>query len=98
MRGPLSVEEAPTSPGPTVTVEFVAGVFNGELVVVSELLSPIDLPQSKDDDMLPAFHVYNSRVAVRFTGVVDESCRVAMHGCIYHVKVINAEHVAADTL
>jgi len=93
-----SVEETATSPGPAVAVEFAAGVFNGELVIVGELLPPVDLPKSKDDDMLPAFHVDHSRVAVGFTGVVDESRRVAMHGCIHHVEVVNAEHVTADTL
>lgn len=40
----LSVEEAPTSSGPTVTAEFVAGIFNGKLVVIRELLPPVDLP------------------------------------------------------
>lgn len=94
----VSVEETPTSPGPTVTVEFVAGVFNGELVVIGELLPSVDLSKSKDDNMLPAFHIDHSRVAVRLAGVVDESRCVAMHGCIHHIKVINAEHVTANAL
>lgn len=93
-----SVEETPTSPRPAVTIEFVAGVFDGELVVVSELLSPIDLPQSKNDNVLAAFHVDNPRVAVWFAGVVDESRCVAVHGCIDHIEVVNAEHVTANTL
>lgn len=93
-----SVEETAAAPGPTVTIEFVAGIFNGELVVVSELLPSVDLPKSKDNDVLPALHVDHSRVAVGFTGVVDESCCVAVHGCIDHIKVINAEHVTANTL
>lgn len=93
-----SVEETATAPGPTVTAEFVAGVFNRELVVIGELLPSVDLPKSKDDDMLPAFHVDHSRVAVGFAGVVDEPCCVAMHGCIHHIKVINTEHVTANAL
>lgn len=37
-----SVEESAASPGTTVAVQFVAGVFNGELVVIGELLPPVD--------------------------------------------------------
>lgn len=93
-----SVEEPATSPGPAVTVEFVAGVFNREFVVVGELLPPVDLSQGKDDDMLPAFHIDHSRVAVGFTGVVDEPRSVPMHRCVHHIKVINTKHVATDSL
>ncbi|TNN68314.1 hypothetical protein EYF80_021497 [Liparis tanakae] len=57
-----------------------------------------NLPKSKDDDVLPAFHVDHSRVAVGFAGVVDESRRVAVHGGVHHIEVVDAEHVAADTL
>ena len=94
----VSVEETPTSPGPTVTVEFAAGVFDGELVVVGELLPPVDLPQREDDDVLPALHVDHSRVAVGFAGMVDESRCVAVHGCVHHIKVVDAEHVTANAL
>lgn len=93
-----SVEETATSPGPTVAVEFVAGVFDGELVVIGQLLPPVDFPKSKDDNVLPTFHVDHPRVAVRFTGVVDEPRRVAVHCCIHHVEVVNAKHVTANTL
>lgn len=48
--------------------------------------------------MLAAFHVNHSRVAIWFTGMVDESCCIAVHGSIHHIKVINAEHVAANSL
>lgn len=92
------VQETATTPGPAVTVEFVAGVFNRELVVISELLPSVDLSQGKDDNMFPAFHVDDSRVAVGFTGVVDEPRSVAMHRCVHHIKVINTKHVATNSL
>lgn len=63
----LLVEEAPTSSCPTVTVEFAAGILNGKFVIVRELLPSVDLPQSKDDDMLATFHINHSGVAVGFT-------------------------------
>lgn len=94
----VSVEEPTAAPGATVTAEFVAGVFDGKLVVIGELLPSVDLTKGKDDDMLPTFHVDHSRVAVGFTGVVDEPCCVAMHGCIHHIKVINSEHITANAL
>lgn len=93
-----SVQETAASPGPAVTVEFVAGVFNREFVVIGELLPSVDLSQGKDDDMLPAFHVDHSRVAVRLTGVVDEPRSVAVHRCVHHIKVIDTKHVATNSL
>ena len=48
--------------------------------------------------MFPAFHVDHSRVAVGFTGVVDEPRSIAMHRCVHHIKVINTKHVATDSL
>lgn len=48
--------------------------------------------------MLLTFHVDDSRVAVWFTGVVDEPRGVSVHRGIYDVKVVNAEHVASDAL
>jgi hypothetical protein len=30
--------------------------------------------------------------------VVDEARRVAVHGGVHHVEVVDAEHVAADAL
>lgn len=93
-----SVQETAASPGPAVTVEFVAGVFDREFVVVGELLPSVDLPQGKDDDVLPAFHVDHPRVAVRFAGVVDEPRSVAVHRCVHHIKVIDTKHVATNSL
>lgn len=93
-----SVKEAAAAPGPAVAAELVAGVLNGKFVVVGELLSTVDLPQGKNDNVLLALHVDDAGVAVGFAGVVDESRRIAMHGRIHHLKVVNAEHVAANAL
>lgn len=79
-------------------MQFAVGVFNGELVVVGELLSAVNLAQREDDDVLLALHVDDSRVAVGVAGVVDESCGVAVHGGVHHVEIVNAKHVAADAL
>lgn len=73
-------------------------VLDGELVVVGQLFPAIDLPQGKDDDVLATVHVNDARVAVGLTGVVDETSGVALHRCVHHVEVINAEHVATDSL
>lgn len=93
-----SVEEAAAAPGPTVAVQFVALILNGELVVISQLFAAINLAQSKDDNVLLAFHIDDARVAVGFAGVVDKTGRVAVHGGVDHLKVIYAEHVAANPL
>lgn len=73
-------------------------VLDGELVVVRQLLSAVDLPQGKDDDVLAAVYVDDARVAVWLTAVVDEASGVALHGCVHHVEVVDAEHVATDPL
>lgn len=93
-----SVEEAPTSPRSAVTVEFVAGVFDGEFVVVRELFPSVDLPQGEDDDVLPALHVDDSGVAVGLAGVVDEPRSVAVHGGVHNVEVVDTEHVTPNAL
>lgn len=94
----LLVQETPTPPRPTVTVQLAVLVLDGELVVISELLSPVNLPQGKDHDVLATIHVYDSRVAVRLTRVVDETSSIALHRCVHHIKIINAEHVTANAL
>lgn len=96
--GNTLVKKASATSRPTVTVQFAVGIFDGELVVVGELLSAVNLPQGEDYDVLLAVHVDDSRVAVRITGVVDESRCVAVHGGVHHVKIVNAEHVTADAL
>ena len=47
--------------GTTVTFQFL--FFFRELVVIGELLPRENLPQSKNDDMLPAHDVHNLAVA-----------------------------------
>lgn len=92
------VQEASAAPGPAITVQFVVCIFNGELVVVGELLSTVNLPQGENNDVLLALHVDDSRITVRVAGVIDKPCRVSMHGGVHHVEVVNAKHVAADAL
>lgn len=48
--------------------------------------------------MLLALHVDDTGIAVGLARVVDKSRRVAMHGCIDYVKVVDTEHVAANSL
>lgn len=92
------IQESTAAPRPTVAVQLVVIVLDGELVVISEFFAPVDLPQSEDHDVLAAVHVDDTRVAVWLTGVVDETGCVALHCRIHHVKVIDSEHVAANTL
>lgn len=94
----LLVEKAPASSGTAVTVQLVAGIFDREFVVIGELFAAVDLPQRKNDDVLPALHVNNPRVTVGLTRVVNEARRIAVHGGVHYIKVINAEHVAANAL
>lgn len=98
LRTLLSVEKASTSPRAAVTVQLVAGVFDGEFVVIRKLFPAVDLPQREDNDVLLSFHVDDPRVTVWLTRVVDKTCRVAVHGSIHYVEVVDAKHVAADTL
>ena len=93
-----SVEEAATPARPAVAAQLVAGVFDGELVVVRELLPPVDLPEGEDHDVLLPLDVDDPRVAVGLAGVVDEARRVAVHRGVHHVEVVDAEHVTADSL
>lgn len=94
----VSVEELAALFCTTVAGQLVAGILDGELVIVRELLSTVDAPRGKDDDVLLAVHSDDPRVAVRLTRVVDEAGSVAMHCGIHHLVVIDAEHVTADPL
>lgn len=94
----LLVEKASTSPSTTVTVQLVAGIFDGKFIVIGKLFTTVDLPQRKYDYVLLAFHVNNPRVTVRLTRVVNKTRCVAVHGGVYYVEVVDAEHVAADVL
>lgn len=92
------IQEASAASRSAVAVQLVVLVLDWELVVVCQLLAAVDLPQREDDDVLAAVHVDDAGVAVGLAGVVDETGCVALHRRIHHVKVIYAEHVAADTL
>lgn len=94
----MSVEELATLLCTAVAGQLVAGVLNRELVVVGELLSAVDAPRGKDDDVLLAVHGDDPRVAVGLAGVVDEAGSVAVHRGIYHLVVIDAKHVTANPL
>lgn len=96
--GAVLIQESSAASRPTVAVQLALVVLDGELVVVRQLLSAVDLPQGKDDDVLAAVDINDTRVAVWLTGVVDEAGGVALHRCVHHVKVIDAEHVATDPL
>lgn len=93
-----SVKKPTAALGATVAGQLVAGILNGELVVIGELLTTKDAAQGEDDNVLLAFHVNDSRETVGLTGVVDESGGITMHRGIHHIKVIHAEHVAPNAL
>lgn len=92
------VEELPALLGAAVAGQLVAGVLDGELVVVGELLPPVDLAHGEDDDVLLPVDVDDPRVAVGLAGVVDEARGVSVHRGVHHLGVVDAEHVAADAL
>lgn len=92
------VQEAAAAPHPAVAAQLAVLILDGELVVVGQLFSPVDLPQGKDDDVLAAVHVDDTRVAVRLARVVYETSCVALHRRVHHVEVVDAEHVATDAL
>lgn len=52
----VSVEEFATLLCTTVAGQLVAGVLDGELVIIRELLSTVDTTRGKDDDVLLAIH------------------------------------------
>lgn len=92
------VQKLPALLGTAVTGQFVAGVFNGELIVIGELFPSVDFAHGKDDNVFLAIDVDDPRVAVGLAGMVDEARCVPVHGGIHHLRVINAEHVAPDAL
>lgn len=94
----ISVEELAALLCSAVARQLVAGVLDRELVVIGELLAAVDAPGGKYDDVFLAVHGDDPGVAVGLTGVVDKACSVAVHRGIYHLVVINAKHVTADTL
>lgn len=93
-----SVEELATLLCAAVARQLVAGVLDGELVVIGELFPAVDAARGEDDDVLLAIHGDHPGVAVGLAGVVDEAGSVAVHRGIHHLIVIDAKHVAANAL
>lgn len=94
----VSVEELATLLRATVAGQLVAGILNGELVVIGEFLAAVDAAGGEDDDVLLAIHSDDPRVAVGLTGVVDEAGRIAVHRGVYHLIVIDSKHVTPNPL
>lgn len=94
----ISVEELATFLCTAVAGQLVAGILDGELVVVGQLLAAVDAPRGKDDDVFLAVHGDDPRIAVGLTGVVDKAGGIAVHCGIHHLVVIDTKHVAADPL
>lgn len=90
------IQEATAASRPAVAVQLAVLVLDGELVVIGQLLAAVDLPQGEDDNVLAAVHVDDTGVAVGLARVVDETGRVALHGRVHHVEVVDAEHVASN--
>lgn len=94
----ILVEELATFLCTAVAGQLVAGILDGELVVVGQLLAAVDAPRGKDDDVFLAVHGDDPRIAVGLTGVVDKAGGIAVHCGIHHLVVIDTKHVAADPL
>ena len=92
------VQELAALFGSTVTGQLIPRFLNGELVVVGELLSSVDLAQGEDDNVLLTFNNDDARVAVGLTGMVYETRCVAMHCGVHHLIVIDPKHVTANPL
>lgn len=94
----MLIKELATLFGPTVARQLIAWFLDGELVVVSELFALVDFPQRKNDYVLFPINIDHTGVAVGLAGVVDETSRVAVNGGVYYLIVIDAKHVAANSL
>ena len=55
-------------------------------------------PESEYHDFLVAIHGDDFGIAIRLTGMIDESGFVPRHSGIHYLIGINTEHVATDTL
>ena len=82
---PVSVKEPTAALGATVAGQLVAGILNGELIVVREFFPSVDLAHGKDDNVLLSINIDDTGVAVRLTGVIDETCSISMHGGIHYL-------------
>lgn len=93
-----SVEELAALLCAAVAQQLVVGIFDGELVVVRELLPAADAARREDDDVLLAVHGDDSGVAVGLTGVVDEAGGVAVYRGVHYLVVVDPKHVTANPL
>ncbi len=94
----LSVEELATLLCPAVARQLIAWFFDGELVIVRELLAFIDSACGENYNVLLTVNTDHAGVAVGLTRVVNESSCIAMHGGIHNLIVIDTKHVAANAL
>lgn len=58
------IQEATAASRFAVAMQLAVLILNGELVVVGQLFTPVDLPQSEDDNVLATVHVDDARIAV----------------------------------
>ena len=63
------------------------------MVVIRDLLTLGDESSCKDANTLPALYRPILCLAIWLTGVIDESCFVAFHGCIYQSCAPGCEEV-----
>lgn len=94
----LSVEELAALLCPAVARQLIAWFFDGELVIVRELLAFIDSACGENDNVLLTVNTDHTGVAVGLTRVVNESSCIAVHGGIHYLIVIDTKHVAANAL
>lgn len=94
----LSIEELATLLCPAVARQLIAWFFDGELVIVRELLASIDFAHGENDNVLLTVNIDHAGVAVGLAGVVNETGCIAVDGGINHLVVIDTKHVAANAL
>lgn len=71
------------TPGPSFCSPDDRYISTYSMVVICDLLTFRDQFGSKDANTLPALYCPVFCLAVWLTGMIDESCFVAFHGCIY---------------
>lgn len=58
----------------------------------------MDLAQGEDDDVFVGVDEEEARVAVGLAGVVDKARRIAVHGGVHHLELIDTEHITPNAL
>lgn len=94
----LSIEKLATLLCPTVARQLIAWFFNGELVIVCELLSCIDFAHGENDNVLLTIDADHTGETIGLAGVVNETSSIAVHGGINDFIIVNTKHVAANAL